>query len=67
MTQELENLLLSYLGELLHDHEGEHDFFVKNKIEEKIKAIHTVLELPYTKDSAFSSLLKSVRVSQIIP
>lgn len=45
MTKELENLLATYLGELLHRKENCYDWIEREAIIRKINAIYTLLDI----------------------
>lgn len=46
MNKELEDMLCTYLGELLSESENTFDWIEKDKITEKINAVNVLLEQP---------------------
>lgn len=44
----LEDLLATYLGELMHQADSEHDWIMKDKIINRINAVHLLLGIPGT-------------------
>jgi hypothetical protein len=61
MTQELQSLLSEYLGELLHYEENEHDWIMKSKIEKKVNAVRTLLDIPVDKETRMERVFRIVK------
>lgn len=49
MTESLKTQLLNYLGELMQEKETEYEYFERLKIQNKIHALHILLDLEIIK------------------
>lgn len=56
MNETLKNELCQYLGELIYQNENEFDWFLKNKIREKIKAVDKILDIEKQEKTCFEEL-----------
>lgn len=64
MKKELENNLLEYLGELMHQSENEFDWIEKDKIVRKINAVNTLLGIPGEIKSTMQKVVDYVQTIQ---
>lgn len=59
MTDELQNLLSVYLGELLYKHENTFDWIEKAAVTRKINAVNELLEIG-EKKKTFTDAIKEI-------
>ena len=61
MNSELQSLLYTHLGELMHQQENEFDWIEKNRITEKTNAVYTLLEIDKKEESTMRRIIKEIR------
>jgi DNA repair exonuclease SbcCD ATPase subunit len=58
MNEILKNDLCKYLGQLMHEHENEFDWILKDKLAEKINAVNKLLDIDKHEKTWYEKLTK---------